>query len=143
MSRTRNRRQFLEDSNVCRGGSGGGRLAGQYAVCPRRTAEQKSERTAERGGRGNEGTGRQPYRGVRGRKDTVITYAVDVDSTIGNTGSTKSKKRQGSRPNGGGHSAGAGRQERRYRDGCHAEPLAFTAAIWAMQPARTCIARSR
>jgi predicted dehydrogenase len=97
MSR-RNRRQFLEDSMFA--------AAAAAAVNAPVSAlfaqdEPQSKSPNERlnvAVVGTKGRGGSHIGAFAGRKDTVITYAVDVDSTIGNNRVNEIEKRQGVRP---------------------------------------------
>ena len=97
MSR-RNRRQFLEDSMFAAAAAAMAGSAGQLLA--RRTIEPQSKSPNERlnvAVVGAKGRGGSHIGAFAGRKDTVITYAVDVDSKIGNSRVDEIEKRQGRR----------------------------------------------
>jgi len=97
MSR-RSRRQFLEESMLAA-------AAAAAASAPSRLLwaddEPQSRSANERlsvAVVGTKGRGGSHIGAFAGRKDTVITYAVDVDSQIGNARVAEIEKRQGYRP---------------------------------------------
>src|SRR6478609_7757987 len=95
----RNRRQFLEDSMFAAAAA----AAATYTPGRELFAqdEPQSKSPNERlnvAVVGTKGRGGSHIGAFAGRKDTVITYAVDVDSTIGNNRVNEIEKRQGVRP---------------------------------------------
>jgi len=98
MSRSRNRRQFLEDSMFAAAAAA---AAGSPARLLFADDEPQSKSPNERlnvAVVGTKGRGGSHIGAFAGRKDTVITYAVDVDSKIGNGRVAEIEKRQGVRP---------------------------------------------
>jgi predicted dehydrogenase len=95
----RNRRQFLEDSMLAAAAAAAASSSAPYLFA--QEEEKQSKSANERlnvAVVGTKGRGGSHIGAFAGRKDTVITYAVDVDSTIGNNRCNEIEKRQGSRP---------------------------------------------
>jgi predicted dehydrogenase len=93
----RNRRQFLKDSmfvaaSAAMSSSSGRMLFGQEGQS--KSANEKLNVAVV----GVNGRGGSHYRFYSGRKDTVVSYVVDVDSKIGNNRAVEIEKRQGIKP---------------------------------------------
>ncbi len=92
----RNRRQFLKDSMYLAATAA---MTGTGRVAFGQDGQSKSPN-----GKlsvavvGVNGRGGSHYRFFSGRKDTVVSYVVDVDSQIGNNRAAEIEKRQGVRP---------------------------------------------
>jgi len=98
MSSRRNRRQFLEDSMFAAAAAAAasapsGFLFGQDEPQSKSANERLNVAVVGTKGRGGSHIG-----AFAGRKDTIITHAVDVDSKIGNSRCEEIEKRQGVKP---------------------------------------------
>jgi predicted dehydrogenase len=93
----RNRRQFLKDSVYVAAAtamaSGSGRVAFGQEGQSKSPNEKLNVAVVGVNGRGG-----SHYRFFSGRKDTVVSYVVDVDSQIGNNRAAEIEKRQGVKP---------------------------------------------
>ncbi len=96
MSR-RNRRQFLEDSMFAAAAAAAVNAPAGYLFGQEEQSKSPNERLNV-AVVGTKGRGGSHIGAFAGRKDTVITYAVDVDSVIGNNRVNEIEKRQGVRP---------------------------------------------
>lgn len=98
----RNRRQFLEDSMWAAAAAAAAQstprlLLGQDAPPVKSASERLNVTVVGANGRGNSHIG--AFAAGPGRKDTVITYIVDVDSQVGNKRADEiEKKQEGIRP---------------------------------------------
>jgi predicted dehydrogenase len=94
MARRRNRRQFLEQSMYTAAAaamaSSSGRLVGQDEPQSKSPNERLNVAVVGVNGRGG-----SHYGFFAARKDTLVTYVVDVDSKIGNNRAIEIGKRQG------------------------------------------------
>lgn len=100
MSR-RNRRQFLEDSMLAAAAAAAASspahlLLAQDEPQSKSPNERLNVAVVGANGRGNSHIG--AYAAGPGRKDTIITHLVDVDSKVGNKRADEIEKKQGARP---------------------------------------------
>src|SRR3982750_2578880 len=94
----RNRRQFLEDSMLAAAAAAAANTPAGYLFAQDEPQSKSPNERLNVAVVGTKGRGGSHIGAFAGRKDTVITYAVDVDSTIGNNRCNEIEKRQGSRP---------------------------------------------
>src|SRR6476620_2109934 len=94
----RNRRQFLEDSMLAAAAAAAANTPAGYLFAQDEPQSKSPNERLNVAVVGTKGRGGSHIGAFAGRKDTVVTYVVDVDSTIGNNRVNEIEKRQGVRP---------------------------------------------
>jgi predicted dehydrogenase len=98
MSRKRNRREFLEDSMFAAAAAAAAGSTGQLLAADNDPQSKSANERLHVAVVGVKGRGGSHIGAFAGRKDTVITHVVDVDSNIGPQRATEIEKRQGLLP---------------------------------------------